>query len=67
MTAPKYLIQHELDGVWHTIAQRSDFRAACALARKEGRDMKWAHMTSVIRDGDPEILRRTSENNFALS
>jgi hypothetical protein len=29
--------------------------------------MKWAHMTSIIKDGDPEILRRRAEDNFELS
>ena len=32
----------------------------------QGRLMKWAHMTSIIKDGDPEILRRRAEDNFSL-
>lgn len=62
----KYLIQYEIDGQWHTIAKRSRFASACSKARSEGRAMKWAHMTSVIKEGDPEVLRRTAENNFEL-
>jgi hypothetical protein len=66
MNQTKYLIQYELDGKWITCATRSTFAAACAKARSEGRSMKWAHMTSIIRDGDPELLRRTAEDNFEL-
>jgi len=62
----KYLVQYELDGHWITIARRSGFRGACAKARSEGRAMKWAHHTSVIQDGDPEILRLCAENSFQL-
>lgn len=62
----KYLIQYELDGKWITCATRSTFASACSKARSEGRAMKWAHMTSIIREGDPELLRRTAEDNFEL-
>ena len=62
-----YLVQYEIDGRWHTIRKCKSFDAACALARKEGRAMKWAHMTSIIREGDPELLRRTADNDFQLS
>jgi hypothetical protein len=62
----RYLIQYELDGQWFTCARRKNFKDACAKARSEGRAMKWAHMTSIIKDGDPEILRRTAEDNFGL-
>lgn len=61
-----YLIQYEIDGQWFTYARRSNFRAACSKARSERRAMKWAHMTSIIKEGDPEILRRTEEENFGL-
>lgn len=62
----KYLIQYELEGQWITCATRSTFQSACAKARSEGRAMKWVYMTSVIREGDPEILRRMAEDNFDL-
>lgn len=62
----KYLIQYELEGQWITIRTARRFQTACAVARSEGRAMKWAHMTSVIREGDPEILRRLAEDNFEL-
>ena len=60
----QYLVQYELDGQWITCARRKNFKSACAKARKEGREMKWAHMTSVIRDGAPELLRYRAEENF---
>lgn len=62
----KYLIQYEVDGNWYTCAKRGTFGSACAKARSEWRAMKAAHDVSVIRDKDPEILRRTMENNFKL-
>ena len=61
-----FLVQYELDGVWHTIAKRSSFKAATAKALYEGRAMKWAHQTSVIREGDPEALRYRAEDGFTL-
>jgi len=67
-TLKMFLVQWELDGIWHTIAKRSDFKAACAKARAEYRAMRGAHMTAVIgsADVDAPILRRTMENNFTL-
>jgi hypothetical protein len=62
----KYLVQYDLEGSWITIASRANFAAACSKARSEGRAMRWAHHTSVIRQGDPEILRRLAEDNFRL-
>jgi hypothetical protein len=61
-----FLIQYEIDGQWFTCARRKSFRAACTRARGEGRAMKWAHQTSIIKDGDPEILRRRAEDNFSI-
>ena len=63
----KYLIQYELDGEWHTCATRKNFDAAKAKARSEYRAMKGAHMTAILREGNPPILRRTFENNFQLA
>jgi len=67
-TLKRYLVQFELDGIWHTMASRSDYNAACAKARAEYRAMRGAHMTAVIAaaDVDAPILRRTLENNFTL-
>ena len=62
----KYLVQYELDGQWFTCATRQKFNAARSKARSEGRAMKWQHMTSIIKEGDPEILRRRAEDNFSL-
>jgi nucleoid DNA-binding protein len=68
MSTTKYLIQYELEqGQWITIGTSGSFDAACEKAKREGRLMKWAHMTSVIKDGDPECLRRVAEINFALA
>jgi len=59
-------VQDVIDGQWFTCATRAKFQAACLKARSEGRAMKWARMTSIIKDGDPEILRRRAEDNFSL-
>lgn len=61
-----FLVQYSLAGKWITLAKRKSFDAAKAKARAELRAMKGARMTAVIRDGDPDILRRTAENNFGL-
>lgn len=66
MTKMNYLIQYEINGQWFTCARRQSFKAACSKARSEGRAMKWAHQTSIIKFGDPELLRRHAEDNFAL-
>lgn len=63
----KYLIQYHLDGEWITCATRGNFNAAKAKARKERASMNGAHETSIIRDGDPETLRRKTCENFQLS
>ena len=62
----KYLIQYELDGQWITIATRKTFDAAKAKAKAEHKAMSGAHETSVIRDGDPEIIRRKTCDKFQL-
>lgn len=61
-----YLIQYELDGQWITCATRNTFNAAKAKARAERKAMTGARETSVIRDGDPEFLRRKTCENFRL-
>ena len=61
-----YLIQMELDGAWVTIATRGNFDAACKKAKAEQRAMRNAHETSVIREGDPEILRYLTCEQFQL-
>ena len=62
----RYLIQYELDGQWITCATRKNFDAAKAKAKAELRAMNYAHETSVIREGDPEILRRKTCEKFQL-
>jgi hypothetical protein len=62
----RYLIQYELDGQWITIATRKTFDAAKAKAKAERKAMNGAHETSVIREGDPEILRRKNCEQFQL-
>lgn len=61
-----YLIQMDLDGAWVTIATRTTYDAACKKARTEQRAMRNAHETSVIREGDPECLRRKTCEQFEL-
>lgn len=61
-----YLIQYQLDGQWITIATRKSFSIAKAKAKAERAAMKGAHETSVIREGDPECLRRKTCENFQL-
>ena len=63
----KYLIQFELDGQWITCATRSTFEAAKAKAKDERKAMNGARETSVIREGDPEILRRKTCEQFQLA
>ena len=62
----KYLIQYELDGQWITCATRKTFDAAKAKAKAERKAMNGAHETSVIREGDPECLRRQTCEQFQL-
>jgi hypothetical protein len=62
----KYLIQFELDGQWITCATRKTLKAAKAKAKAERRAMNYAHETSVIVEGDPEILRRKTCEQFQL-
>jgi hypothetical protein len=63
----KYLIQYHLDGQWVTCATRKTFDAAKAKAKAERKAMSGAHETSVIREGDPEILRRKTCEQFQLA
>ena len=63
----KYLIQFELEGQWITCATRKTFDAAKAKARAERKAMRGAHETSVIREGDPEILRYKTCEQFQLA
>jgi hypothetical protein len=63
----RYLIQYELDGQWITIATRKTFDAAKAKAKAERKAMNGARETSVIREGDPEILRRKTCEQFQLA
>ena len=63
----KYLIQFDLDGQWITIATRKSFDAAKAKAQAERKAMRGARETSVIREGDPEILRRKTCEQFQLA
>jgi hypothetical protein len=62
----RYLIQYELDGQWITCATRKTFDAAKAKAKAERKAMNGARETSVIREGDPEILRRKTCEQFQL-
>lgn len=62
----RYLIQYDLDGQWITCATRKTFDAAKAKAKAERRAMNGARETSVIREGDPEILRRKTCEQFQL-
>ena len=61
-----YLVQFELDGQWVTCATRKNFNAAKAKAAAERKAMCGARETSVIRDGDPECLRRKTCEKFEL-
>jgi len=63
----RYLIEYELDGQWVTCATRKTFDAAKAKAKAEYKAMNGAHETSVIREGDPEILRRKTCDQFHLA
>jgi hypothetical protein len=63
----RYLIQYELDGQWITCATRKTFDAAKAKAKAERKAMNGAHETSVIREGDPECLRRKTCELFQLA
>lgn len=63
-----YLIQYQLDyEQWFTCNRRRNFVEAKRLAKRLYREMKGAHMTAVIQDGDPPILRRRYDYNFELS
>lgn len=62
----RYLIQFELDGQWITCATRKTFDAAKTKAKAERKAMNGARETSVIREGDPEILRRKTCEGFDL-
>jgi hypothetical protein len=62
----RYLIQYELDGQWITIATRKNFYAAAAKAKAERKAMNGAHETAIIREGDPESMRRKTCENFEL-
>lgn len=62
----RYLIQYELDGKWITIATRKGFGAAKAKAKADRKAMSGAHETAVIRENDPEILRRKTCEQFQL-
>lgn len=62
----KYLVQYEMDGEWITIAERGSFAAAKAKAKAERNGMKGAYETAIIREGDPEITRRKTCENFEL-
>jgi hypothetical protein len=66
-TTTRYLIQYELDGQWITCATRKTFDAAQVKAKAERKAMHGAHETSVIREGDPEILRRKTCEQFQLA
>ena len=61
-----YLIQYDLDGQWTTCATRGGFATAKAKARAEYRAMRAERDVSIIREGDPELLRRMMEDNFEL-
>lgn len=61
-----YLIQFELDGQWITCATSKTFDAAKAKAKAERKAMNGARETSVIREGDPECLRRKTCEQFEL-
>lgn len=63
----KYLIQYHLNGQWVTCATRKTFDAAKAKASAERRAMKGTFETSVILEGDPEILRRKTCEQFQLA
>ena len=62
----RYLIQYELDGEWITCATRKTFDAAKAKAKAERKAMAGARETSIIREGDPECLRRKTCEQFQL-
>ena len=61
-----YFIQYELDGEWYTFAIRKTFDAAKAKAKAERKAMNGARETSIIREGDPECLRRKTCEQFQL-
>ena len=62
----RYLIQFELDDQWITCATRNSFDAAKAKAKAERSAMNGARETSVIREGDPECLRRKCCEQFEI-
>jgi len=62
----RYLIQYELDGQWYTCATRRSYHAAKAKAKAERKAMAGARETSIIREGDPECLRRKTCEQFQL-
>lgn len=62
----KWLVQFNLDGEWVTIARRSKFADAVRKARDEYRAMRRSHMTAVILEDDPPMLRRQLCENFKL-
>jgi hypothetical protein len=62
----RYLIQYELDGQWITCAIRKSYDAAKAKAKAERKAMAGARETSIIREGDPECLRRKTCEQFQL-
>ena len=62
----RYLIKYELDGEWITCAIRKTFDSAKAKAKAELRAMNYARETSIIREGDPECLRRKTCEQFQL-
>lgn len=63
----RYLIQYELDGQWITCATRKTFNSAVSKARAEQKAMNGARETSIIREGDPECLRRKTCEQFKIS
>ena len=62
----RYLVQYELDGQWITIATRKNFYDAAAKAKAERKAMNGAHETAIIREGDPESMRRKTCEQFQL-
>jgi hypothetical protein len=62
----RYLIQYELDNQWITCATRKTFESAVAKAKAERKQMNGAHETSIIRDSDPELMRRKTCEGFEI-
>lgn len=65
-TFASYLVQVNIHGQQVTIARRSSYKSAKSKARLEARQMKRAHGVSIIRKGDPELLRQEESDNFQL-